>query len=68
MGGDANVDDDVFEVPGGAYRGVVPQSFDAKSGQWWIWWMDGRFSTAPMAVKGSFRMRYRISNEFNSNR
>jgi hypothetical protein len=32
MGGYANVDDDVFEVPGGTYRGVAPRSFDAKSG------------------------------------
>ena len=29
MGGYANVDDDVFEVPGGIYRGVAPRSFDA---------------------------------------
>ena len=42
MGGYANVDDDVFEVPGGTYRGVAPRSFDAKSGQWSIWWMDSR--------------------------
>jgi hypothetical protein len=57
MGGDANVDDDVFDVPGGAYRGVAPRSFDAKSGQWSIWWMDSRFPTAPMdpPVRGSFR-------------
>src|ERR1700721_3448560 len=31
MVGYANVDDDVFEVPGGTYRGVAPRSFDAKS-------------------------------------
>jgi len=57
MGGYANVDDDVFDVPGGAYRGVAPRSFDAKSGQWSIWWMDSRMPTAPMdpPVKGSFR-------------
>ena len=42
MGGYANVDDTVFEVPGGTYRGVAPRSFDAKSGQWSIWWMDSR--------------------------
>ena len=41
MGGYANVDDTVFEVPGGTYRGVAPRSFDAKTGQWSIWWMDG---------------------------
>jgi hypothetical protein len=56
MGGYANVDDDVFEVPGGAYRGVAPRSFDAKSGQWSIWWMDSRTPQAPLdpPVRGSF--------------
>jgi len=32
MGGYANVDDDVFEVPGGTYRGVAPRSFGRKVG------------------------------------
>jgi len=56
MGGYANVDDDVFEVPGGAYRGVAPRSFDAKTGQWSIWWLDSRTPTAPMdpPVRGGF--------------
>jgi len=56
MGGYANVDDDVFEVPGGTYRGVAPRSFDAKSGQWSIWWMDSRTPLAPLdpPVRGSF--------------
>ena len=54
MGGYANVDDDVFEVPGGTYRGVAPRSFEAKSGQWSIWWMDSRTPLAPM---GSARER-----------
>jgi hypothetical protein len=57
MGGYANVDDDVFDVPGGPYRGVAPRSFDAKSGQWSIWWMDSRMPTAPMdpPVRGRFQ-------------
>ena len=56
MGGYANVDDDVFEVPGGTYRGVAPRSFDAKTGQWSIWWLDSRTPTAPLdpPVRGSF--------------
>ena len=56
MGGYANVDDDVFEVPGGTYRGAAPRSFDAKSGQWSIWWLDSRTPTAPLdpPVRGSF--------------
>ena len=28
MGGYANVDDDVFDIPGGTYRGVAPRSFE----------------------------------------
>jgi len=57
MGGYANVDDDVSEVPGGTYRGVAPRSFDAKLGQWSIWWMDSRMPRAPMdpPVRGSFQ-------------
>ena len=56
MGGYANVDDTVFEVPGGTYRGVAPRSFDAKTGQWSIWWMDSRTPLKPMdpPVRGSF--------------
>ena len=45
MGGYANVDDTVFEVPGGTYRGVALRSFDAKTGQWSIWWMDSSDAT-----------------------
>jgi hypothetical protein len=48
MGGYANVDDDVFDVPGGTYRGVAPRSFDAKSQQWSIWWIDSRTPLAPL--------------------
>ena len=57
MGGYANVDDTVFEVPGGTYRGVAPRSFNAKTGQWSIWWMDSRMPDAPIGppVVGSFR-------------
>ena len=56
MGGYANVDDTVFEVPGGAYGGVAVRSFDAKTGQWSIWWLDSRTPLGPMdpPVRGSF--------------
>ncbi len=57
MGGYANVDDDVFEVPGGLYRGVAPRSFDAKSQQWSIWWIDSRTPLARLdpPVRGRFQ-------------
>ncbi|MGA2646630.1 MAG: hypothetical protein ABSF15_18105 [Candidatus Sulfotelmatobacter sp.] len=56
MGGYANVDDSVFEVPGGTYRGVATRSFDAKTGQWSIWWLDSRTPLGPMdaPVRGGF--------------
>ena len=56
MGGYANVDDTVFEVPGGTYRGVALRSFDTKTGQWSIWWMDGRTPLGPIGppVRGNF--------------
>jgi hypothetical protein len=56
MDGYSNVDDDVFEVPGGAYRGVALRSFDTKSQQWSIWWLDSRTPLGPLdpPVRGTF--------------
>ncbi len=56
MQGWANTDDNVFNVPGGAYRGVGLRSFDPKSSQWAIWWLDGRdpFGDMDPPVKGRF--------------
>ena len=42
MGGLGNVDDNVIDLPGGPYRAVTLRSFDASTGQWAIWWLDGR--------------------------
>jgi len=42
LGGAGNVSENWFDMPGGAYRGVSVRSFDAESGQWAIWWLDGR--------------------------
>lgn len=56
MGGTANMDDNVFEMPGGAYRGVTLRAFDAKSRLWSIWWLDSRFPQNPMdpPMRGRF--------------
>jgi hypothetical protein len=51
MGGYANVDDDVFDVPDGTYHGVAPRSFDAESRQWSIW-LDGQ-SNANLAHRSA---------------
>lgn len=57
MNGYANVDDNVFEVPGGTYRGVGLRAYDATTGQWSIWWLDSRFPLGPVEppVRGNFR-------------
>jgi len=56
MDGLANMDDNVFDMPGGTYRGVALRSYDPKSGQWAIWWLDGRnpFGDLDPPVKGRF--------------
>ncbi len=42
LGGLANVDDNLIHLPEGDYRALTLRSFDASSGQWSIWWLDGR--------------------------
>ena len=42
LSGAGNVDDNVLELPAGTYRGVSLRSFDPESGDWSIWWLDGR--------------------------
>jgi hypothetical protein len=56
MDGRANVDDNVFDVPGGPYRGVSLRAYDPQTGQWAIWWLDGRnpFGDLDPPVKGRF--------------
>jgi hypothetical protein len=42
LGGAANVDDNVIDLPDGPYRAVSLRTFDAPSQTWSIWWIDGR--------------------------
>ena len=56
MGGLANIEDNVFHTASGARRGVALRSFDPKTGQWAIWWLDERFPLGPVGppVVGRF--------------
>ena len=56
MGGYSNVDDLVLDVPGAPYRGVALRSFDPKSQQWSIWWLDSRTPLGPLdpPMRGGF--------------
>lgn len=42
MGGSGNIEDNLIHLPEGAYRAVALRSYDAASGNWAIWWLDGR--------------------------
>lgn len=40
--GFGNVEDNVLNFPDGPVRAAALRSFDAQTGQWAIWWLDGR--------------------------
>lgn len=42
LGGRGNVGDNMFERSAGVHRGVGFRSFDASTGRWSSWWLDGR--------------------------
>jgi hypothetical protein len=42
LGGLGNVDDNVIELPEGAYRAVTLRTFNERKNHWSIWWLDGR--------------------------
>src|SRR5581483_5551402 len=56
MEGSANVEDNTFFKSSGTTHGVALRTYDARSGQWAIWWIDGRDPHAALdpPVKGSF--------------
>jgi len=55
VGGAANMDDNVFNMPGGAFRGVSMRVFDPKTKTWAIWWLDSRYPhTLDPPMIGSF--------------
>jgi len=57
MDGYSNVDDNVLNLPEGAYRAVGLRTYDPKTAQWAIWWLDGRMPFNPLdpPVKGGFK-------------
>lgn len=42
MGGAGNLEDNVLNPPSGSYRAAAVRAYDAKTGLWAIWWVDGR--------------------------
>jgi len=56
MDGAANLEEHALDAPTGAYRAVALRSYDSKTAQWAIWWLDGRYPAGPLGppVKGRF--------------
>jgi hypothetical protein len=42
MDGGANLEEHTINAPSGTYRAVALRSYDPKTSQWSIWWLDGR--------------------------
>ena len=56
MDGWSNVEEHTFTQPAGVSRGVSLRAYDPKTGQWAIWWIDGRapHNALDPPVKGRF--------------
>jgi hypothetical protein len=56
MDGWVNMGDNVFKKQAGEVRGVSLRSYDPKTGQWAVWWLDGRNPSANLdpPIKGRF--------------
>jgi len=56
MGGAGNLEDNVLYRPSGTYRAAALRAYDPATGQWAIWWCDGRMPHGPIdpPVKGGF--------------
>jgi uncharacterized protein (TIGR02246 family) len=48
MDGGANMEEHALNATNGAYRAVALRSYDSKTGQWAIWWLDGRYPSGPL--------------------
>ena len=42
LGGFGNVEDNLLHLPGGSYRAIAVRSYDPRTRQWSIWWLDAR--------------------------
>lgn len=45
LGGFGNLEDNLLEFPEGSFRAVAMRSYCIDSGNWSIWWLDGRNPT-----------------------
>jgi hypothetical protein len=57
LGGAVNVDENIFHMPRGDYPGVTLRAYNPATGEWAIWWLDGRnpHGSLDPPMKGRFR-------------
>jgi hypothetical protein len=54
IGGLGNVDDNLLHLPASTYRAATLRLFDPATGDWSIWWVDGRTMQLEPPVRGRF--------------
>lgn len=54
LGGLGNLDENVLDLPTGAYEAVTLRLFDEALGRWSIWWIDARAPGIEAPVHGAF--------------
>jgi hypothetical protein len=56
MEGSASVEEHLLNSPSGPYRAIGLHSYDATTGKWSNWWLDGRYPAGPLdpPVQGTF--------------
>lgn len=54
IGGLANIDDNILELPAGTYRAAALRLFEPATGIWSIWWIDSRAMRLEPPVHGRF--------------
>ncbi len=56
LNGTGNMDDNVLHLPGGSYNALSLRTYNPSTGQWAIWWLDGRTPhTLDVPVLGQFK-------------
>jgi hypothetical protein len=56
LNGQANIDDNVLELPSGTYRAASIRAYDPATDRWSIWWLDSRHPhDLGTPVAGAFR-------------
>lgn len=54
LGGDGNLDDHFLDDPAGPYHAATFRRIDPETGDWLIWWADGRHGGLDDPMRGSF--------------